>query len=75
MVDQDTKTCDWSAAVDGENAAIENNVIKLTVKNNQGSELPSTGGIGTTLFYVLGGMLVLSACVILITRKRVNAEA
>ena len=50
-------------------------MIKLTVKNNQGSELPSTGGIGTTLFYVLGGMLVLSACVILITRKRVNAEA
>ena len=75
VVDQDTKTCDWSATVDGENAAIENNVIKLTVKNNQGSELPSTGGIGTTLFYVLGGMLVLSACVILITRKRVNAEA
>ena len=75
VVDQDTKSCVWSATVDGENAAIENNVIKLTVKNNQGSELPSTGGIGTTLFYVLGGMLVLSACVILITRKRVNAEA
>ena len=74
-LDQTAKTCTWSATADGNAAAIENNVIKLTVKNNQGSELPSTGGIGTTLFYVLGGMLVLSACVILITRKRVNAEA
>ena len=74
-VDQDTKTCAWSATVDGTDATIENNLIKLTVKNNQGSELPSTGGIGTTIFYVLGGLLVLGACVTLIARKRMSVNA
>lgn len=50
----------------------------LTVTSNvidqAGTVLPSTGGIGTTIFYVLGGILVLGAAVLLITRKRMNAE-
>ncbi len=40
------------------------------VVNNAGSELPETGGIGTTLFYIIGGVLVLAAVVLLITKKR-----
>ena len=39
-----------------------------------GSTLPSTGGMGTTIFYVLGGILVIAAVVLLITRKRMSAE-
>lgn len=43
----------------------------ITVVNNSGSELPSTGGMGTTLFYVIGGLMMACAAVILITKRRV----
>ena len=43
------------------------------VTNNAGSTLPSTGGIGTTIFYVVGAILVIGAGVILITRRRMDA--
>ena len=46
----------------------------LEIENFQGSVLPSTGGIGTTIFYVLGGILVLGCGVILVTRKRMSKE-
>ncbi len=42
------------------------------VENKTGSLLPSTGGIGTTLFYVIGGLLVAGAVVMLVTRRRVS---
>ena len=41
------------------------------IVNKTGSELPSTGGIGTAIFYALGGALVLGAIVFL-SRKRVK---
>ena len=44
------------------------------IVNNQGTELPSTGGIGTTLFYIFGGVLVAVAGVLLVTRRRMNAR-
>lgn len=43
---------------------------KIEVLNSTGSELPSTGGMGTTLFYVVGGLLMAGAAVLLITKKR-----
>lgn len=42
----------------------------IQVINQTGARLPETGGIGTTLFYVLGGILVLSAVVLLVTKRR-----
>lgn len=48
------------------------NLFDLTVVNNTGSELPSTGGIGTTIFYIVGGALVLFAVVLLVTKKRMK---
>lgn len=45
-------------------------VVNATVENNQGSTLPETGGMGTTIFYVIGSILVLGAAVVMITRKR-----
>ncbi len=49
--------------------------IGLTVENNRGGTLPTTGGIGTTIFYTLGGLLVVGAAVLLVTKKRMsNAE-
>lgn len=44
------------------------------IVNNTGTELPSTGGIGTTIFYVAGSVLVLAAVVLLITKKRMSTE-
>ncbi len=43
------------------------------VINNSGSQLPETGGIGTTIFYIVGGILVLVAVVLLVTKKRMSA--
>ena len=47
--------------------------IVVTVLNDKGNTLPSTGGIGTTLFYVFGGLMVAGAAVLLITKKRMAA--
>ena len=44
----------------------------IVVVNKTGAELPSTGGIGTTLFYVIGGILVLGAAVTMISKKRME---
>ena len=64
----------FTAKVDGKDATVENNVIKFDVENNKGAELPSTGGIGTTIFYVIGAILVLGAGILLVTRRRMNAN-
>ena len=45
---------------------------EVKIENKTGVELPTTGGIGTTIFYVVGGILVLGAAVLLITRKRMS---
>ena len=46
--------------------------LSANIKNKAGSTLPSTGGIGTTIFYVVGSVLVIGAAVVLITRKRMG---
>ena len=56
------------------NAGTEESVLEANVVNQTGVELPSTGGIGTTIFYVVGGLMVLGAVVLLITKKRVGTE-
>jgi len=43
------------------------------IVNQKGTELPSTGGIGTTIFYVVGAILVIGAGVVLITKRRMDA--
>lgn len=44
--------------------------VEVTIVNNQGTVLPSTGGMGTTLFYIMGTALMLSAAGILLAKKR-----
>ena len=55
---------------EGDNVTVVD--IPVDVPNSTGSELPSTGGIGTTLFYVIGGLLMTGAAVLLITKKRMS---
>ena len=42
------------------------------IGNTEGLELPSTGGIGTTIFYVLGGLLVVGAAIVLVARRKAH---
>ena len=46
--------------------------LTKTIENQAGTQLPSTGGVGTTIFYVLGGVMVLGAVAVLVARKRVS---
>lgn len=46
--------------------------ILLTIRNLPGATLPSTGGIGTTIFYAVGATLVIGAGVVLVSRYRAN---
>lgn len=51
----------------------ENSVVAEVI-NNTGTELPSTGGIGTTIFYIVGGVLVVGAVVLLIAKRRTSVD-
>jgi len=53
---------------------VTNGLVKFGVENNQGTPLPETGGVGTTLFYVFGSMLVIAAAVYFVTKKRSEVE-
>lgn len=48
--------------------------VTAEVANKTGTTLPSTGGMGTTIFYVLGSALVLGAVVLLVTKKRMSTK-
>lgn len=55
-----------------EEGDVNNGIASGTIKNKKGSSLPSTGGIGTTLFYVCGGAMVAVSGIFLITKKRMD---
>ena len=48
--------------------------VTANIANSTGTTLPSTGGMGTTIFYVLGSALVLGAVVLLVTKKRMSTK-
>lgn len=53
---------------------VSTGAVSADIENQSGSTLPETGGIGTTIFYVVGGILVVGAVVLLVARKRMNSE-
>ena len=76
----------YSATFDDQAASVTNGVIDLanarnanqpvatgTIVNQSGQQLPSTGGMGTTILYIVGGIMVLVAVVFLITKRRVKS--
>ncbi len=62
------------AIQNNESFTLENNIFEITIKNKKGNTLPSTGGIGTKLFYIFGGLLVAGSGVLLITKKRMAKD-
>lgn len=68
------KAADTSFTIEKGDYTAANLEQEAKVINNAGQELPSTGGIGTTIFYVLGAILVLGAGVLLVTRRRVDVK-
>lgn len=52
--------------------SVDNGSLTISIQNRMGSTLPGTGGIGTTIFYVVGGGLMVAAAVLLITKKRME---
>lgn len=71
-----TATSTYTATTNAENVtitAVEGNDT-FPINNKQGTELPSTGGIGTTIFYVVGGVMVAGAAIFLLTKRRAAAS-
>ena len=58
----------------GNHVELDSSKLSTTIINKKagGITLPSTGGIGTTLFYVVGGGLMVAAIVLLVTKKRME---
>jgi len=63
-----------SATHNGNHVELDSSKLSTTIINKKdgGITLPSTGGIGTTIFYVVGGGLMVAAIVLLVTKKRME---
>lgn len=69
--DKDTK----KFASDNNNVTVgDDNMLDTAIENKKGSLLPSTGGIGTTIFYIVGAILIIGAGIILVAKKRMSQE-
>lgn len=75
-VDEDGTITETSSTTTTEVTYTNNNyaVTPVAVVNLTGAELPSTGGMGTTIFYIIGGICVLGAAVLLITKRRMSVR-
>lgn len=63
-----------TGATKGEGSDLTYKTVLAEIQNLSGTELPSTGGIGTTIFYVLGSIFVVAAGVLLVTKKRMSSK-
>ena len=63
---------DSTFEIKGNDYSAENLKQSATIINQSGAVLPSTGGMGTTIFYLFGSLLVLGAAVLMVTRRRVT---
>lgn len=73
-VSDGTEKCTWTMTANGLTFDENSGVFATDIINKSGSLLPSTGGIGTTIFYVVGAILVIGAGVMLVVKKRMSRE-
>lgn len=80
-VNDGTEECEWSMTWNGTEIKANQDtngnstgIFAQDVVNKSGSLLPSTGGIGTTIFYIVGAILVIGAGVLLVAKKRMSRE-
>lgn len=73
-VTSDNPTLTSLTAGDKFTGEVTTGAVSANIENNAGSTLPETGGMGTTIFYVVGSILVLGAVVLLVTKKRMGAS-
>lgn len=63
------------ATMDSEKEETGSGTVGVEVVNQSGATLPETGGIGTTIFYIVGGLLTVGAVVLLVTKKRMSVDS
>jgi fimbrial isopeptide formation D2 family protein/LPXTG-motif cell wall-anchored protein len=68
------KADDTSVTIAAHDYTPDNLKQEKEIINNKGGILPSTGGMGTTIFYIIGAILVAGAVIVLVTKRRMNAE-
>lgn len=66
----------WTATANDESMSFDttNSMFGTNIENVKGSTLPGTGGIGTTIFYIVGSLMVCGAIVLFVVRKRMNIK-
>lgn len=74
MKDGEIVSRETEGATETEIAKADIAATPLVVVNEQGTALPSTGGIGTTIFYLIGAILVIGAGVVFVTRRRMHSD-
>jgi len=68
----DPGTKAFTVTDDGGKVNVANNTLSVQVVNEKGIVLPETGGMGTTIFYIIGTILLVGAAVAFITKRRMN---
>ncbi len=68
-------TADWEFKLERAGGDHENALGQTDIQNLKGVELPETGGIGTTIFYIAGAVLAAGAVILLVTKKRLSGNA
>ncbi len=63
-------TTPTTVTIAGSDSDLSTLTVTAEVENNSGAQLPSTGGIGTTIFYIAGIVMVLGAAAIVIARRK-----
>ena len=73
MTSNQAVTSTFTITNDGPNEVSSTTDHSSFLKNTQGTELPTTGGMGTTIFYIIGTLLVIGAAIIIVTRRRMDS--
>ncbi len=77
LLDENGDIVDGSVTTNTKEVKYDNEIIAATVElvvNKTGNTLPSTGGIGTTIFYIIGGILIIAGVAYFMLRRKADAE-